>query len=106
MNELVMLYVTFANVDEARRIARALLEARLVACANIQAPHTALYHWQGEVQENDEVAVWFKTKSELIVHASERIKTMHSHDVPCVVALPIQGGNAQFLEWIDREVGQ
>lgn len=105
MNDFAMLYATFANAEEARDIARALVEARLVACANIQPPHTAIYHWQDEVREDSEVAVWFKTKRDLVVHASERIKAMHSNEIPCVVALPIQGGNAAFLEWIDREAG-
>lgn len=105
MDELVMLYVTFPDADEARTISRALVEARLAACANIQPPHTAIYNWQGELREESEVAVIFKTKRELIVHASERIKTMHSNEVPCVVALPIQGGNADFIEWLYREAG-
>lgn len=105
MDELVMLYATFSDADEARTIARALLEVRLVACANIQAPHTAIYRWQDEMREESEVAVWFKTKRELVVHASERIKTMHSSEIPCVVALPIQAGNGDFLEWISRETG-
>jgi periplasmic divalent cation tolerance protein len=105
MDELVMLYTTFSDADEARTIARTLVEARLVACANIQAPHTAIYHWQDEVREDSEVAVWFKTKRELVVHASERIKAMHASEIPCVVALPIQAGNADFLEWIYREAG-
>ena len=105
MNELVMLYTTFADADEAGRIARALVESELAACANIQAPHQAIYRSNGEIRQSAEVAVWFKTKRELVVHASERIKVMHSYDVPCVVAVPIQGGNLDFIDWIYRETG-
>ena len=105
MTELVMVYATFADSDEARRIAHAVVEAKLVACANIQAPHSAVYRWQGETKEESEVAAWFKTKRELVVHLSERIKAMHSYDVPCIVAVPIQGGNLDFIEWIHREAG-
>lgn len=104
MEELALLYVTCANSDEAKTIARALVQDRLVACANILGSMTSVYRWEGAVAEEEEVAMLLKTRRDMTVHVAERIKTMHSYDLPCVVALPIQGGNPDFLAWLHREV--
>ncbi|MDA1100381.1 MAG: divalent-cation tolerance protein CutA [Proteobacteria bacterium] len=104
MEELTLLYVTCANGDEAKTIARALVGDRLVACANILGPMTSIYRWNGEVAEQEEVAMLLKTRSDMTAHVAERVKAMHSHDLPCVVGLPIQGGNPEFLTWLRREI--
>jgi periplasmic divalent cation tolerance protein len=104
MTQPTLLYVTCAKHEEARRIARTLLEERLIACANIMPPHTAVYRWEGSVQEEPEVAMLLKTQAEMTGRISERIRELHSYSVPCVVALPIQGGNPDFLTWIEQEV--
>lgn len=104
MSALALLYVTCANHQEALRIARALVEEKLVACANILPQHTAVYSWEGEVRDEPEVAMLLKTRADRTATVSERIKSMHSYSVPCVVALPIQGGNPEFLLWIGQEV--
>lgn len=105
MSELVLLYVTCANHQEALRIARILVEERLVACANIMPQHTAVYGWEGQVRDEPEVAMLLKTQAEMTARVSERIKSLHSYSIPCVVALPIQGGNPDFLLWIGQQVG-
>jgi len=105
MESVSLLYVTCEDSDEARRIGRALVAERLVACANVLAPHTAIYRWQGEVQEDAEVAMIVKTRTALVDEVSSRIKALHSYDVPCVVALPVAAGNAAFLRWIADETG-
>ncbi|MBM3489435.1 MAG: divalent-cation tolerance protein CutA [Alphaproteobacteria bacterium] len=102
----LFVYVTCANQDEAKRIGRVLVEARLVACANVMAPHTAIYRWQGKLAEEAETALVLKTRAELLVHVSERIRQMHSYKLPCIVALPIVGGHAPYLQWIEGETGE
>lgn len=104
MDELALLYVTCANADEAKTIARTLVADRLVACANILGAMTAIYRWEGEIAEDEEVALLLKTRRDMTVHVAERIKTMHSYELPCVVGLPIQGGNPDFLAWLLHEV--
>ena len=54
--------------------------------------------------EEEEVAMLLKTRRDMTVHVAERIKSMHSYDLPCVIGLPIQGGNPDFLAWLHREV--
>tara|TARA_R110002167_G_scaffold16096_2_gene63533 strand:- start:76 stop:399 length:324 start_codon:yes stop_codon:yes gene_type:complete len=104
MSGLTLLYVTCAHHQEALRIARVLVEERLVACANIMAPHTAVYRWAEQVRDEPEVAMLLKTQADMTARVSERIKSLHSYSVPCMVALPIQGGNPDFLTWVGQEV--
>jgi periplasmic divalent cation tolerance protein len=76
-----------------------------VACANILGEMTSIYQWQGALEEQEEVAVLLKTRRDLTDAVTERIKSLHSYDLPCVINLPIQGGNPDFLSWLQGEVG-
>ena len=98
-----LIYVTAGSRDEALAIARELVNSRLAACANILAGTTSVYHWEGEVCEEEEVSLILKTRDDLVERLVEKVKDLHSYDCPCVVSLPISGGNAAFLEWIDAE---
>ena len=104
MEEPVLLYLTCANKDEAKTIARTLIDERLIACANILGKMTSVYRWEGTVVEDEEIAVLLKTRRDLAARATERVKELHSYDLPCVVGLPIQGGNPDFIGWLNCEV--
>jgi periplasmic divalent cation tolerance protein len=101
--EAFWVYVTAENEAEAKLIARAVVEERLAACANLLGGIQSVYWWDGKVCEGEEVAFVLKTsnarKSELI----DRIKQLHSYDCPCIVCLPIADGNRDFLKWITKE---
>lgn len=99
----VFLYVTTEGRDQAVEIGAALIESRLAACVNILDNMTSLFWWDGGVQEGRECVLIAKTRKELIDPATELIKEVHSYDCPCVVALPIEGGNRDFLTWIGME---
>jgi periplasmic divalent cation tolerance protein len=98
-----MIYVTTSSREEALRIGRAVVADRLAACANVLPGITSVYRWQGEVQEEGETALILKTRSDLVERLTARVKELHSYDCPCVVALPIAGGNPDFLQWIAEE---
>jgi len=98
-----LLYVTTSSEEEAKAIGRMLVEERLAACVNLLGPITSFYWWEGGVQEDGEVALIAKTKAHLVDEAVLRIKNVHSYKCPCVVALPIEAGNPEFLAWIDEE---
>jgi len=100
---LQWLYVTAANEQEAETIARTLVEERLAACANVLGPMRSFYWWEGKVQDEREVALVLKTRRDLSAAATKRILALHSYSCPCVVALDIDGGNADFLKWIGDE---
>jgi periplasmic divalent cation tolerance protein len=98
-----MIYITTSSRDEALRIGRTVVADRLAACANVLPGVTSVYRWQGEVQEDGETALILKTRSDLVERLTARVKELHSYDCPCVVALPIAGGNPDFLQWIAEE---
>jgi periplasmic divalent cation tolerance protein len=98
-----MIYITTSSRDEALRIGRTVVADRLAACANVLPGVTSVYRWQGEVQEDGETALILKTRSDLVERITQRVKELHSYDCPCVVALPIAGGNPDFLQWIAEE---
>jgi periplasmic divalent cation tolerance protein len=101
LNRLV--YMTAGSIEEARRIGRALVEERLVACVNLIEGMKSIYRWQGAVEEGNEVVIIAKTTAGRVGPLIERVKALHSYDVPCVVALPIESGNPDFMAWIARE---
>lgn len=101
-----MIYVTAGSQDEALSIGTTLVEERLVACANVLGDITSVYWWDGAVQEETEVALVLKTRSDLVERVTSRVKELHGYACPCVVALPIAGGNPDFLAWITAETRQ
>jgi periplasmic divalent cation tolerance protein len=101
--EFISIYMTCADEAEARKIATSLLDERLIACANITAPHKALYNWNGKREESSEVAVIMKTRADLFVRAREKARALHSYECPCIVALPVVNGHGPFLDWIESE---
>ena len=103
MAEPVVLYITVPNREEGLRIGRALVEEKLAACANVIDGLTSIFRWEGAVQEESEALLIAKTDRALIDAASDLVKLEHSYECPCVVALPIIGGNQDFLGWISAE---
>jgi len=101
--ELVWCYVTCASSEEALAIGRAVVEARLAACANLLPGLTSIYHWQGRIETGSETALVLKTRADLVDALTAKVGALHSYSVPCVVALPIRGGNADYLAWLASE---
>ncbi len=98
-----LIYVTASSKGEAAAIGRKLVEERLCACANVVDGVTSFYWWDGALQEDAEAVLIAKTREDLVAAVTERIKELHGYACPCVVALPITGGNQDFLDWIERE---
>lgn len=98
-----LLYITAGSRDEAKKIGRALVEARLAACANIIDGMDSIYWWQGKLTEDREAVLIIKTRADLVSAVTARIKALHSYTVPCVVALPILDGNPDYIDWIGQE---
>ena len=98
-----LIYMTASNDAEARTIARILVQERLAACVNILAGMRSVYHWEGEIQEESEIVLIAKTRRDRVPALTDRVTEIHSYDCPCVVAIPIDGGNPDFLDWIDAE---
>ncbi len=104
--ESYSVYVTAKDEAEAKNIARTVVEERLVACANLLGSIQSVYWWDGKVCEDGEVALILKTTGDRKAELIERIKTLHSYDVPCITCHPITDGNPDFLKWIADETGR
>ncbi|MBI2973862.1 MAG: divalent-cation tolerance protein CutA [Armatimonadetes bacterium] len=103
MNHVVVL-VTGPSADEAERIGRALVEERLAACANLIPSISSAYWWKGKIEEASEALLVLKTRQDLVERLVTRVRALHSYTVPEVIALPILGGNPDYLQWIDDSV--
>ena len=98
-----LVYMTFPDREAALSICRRLVEDRLVACANVLGAATSLYRWDGKLCEDAEVVAVAKTSTALVGAVTDAVKSLHPYDCPCVVALPIAGGNPAYLAWLDAE---
>lgn len=103
MMKHALLYITAGSAQEAASIARELLDARLIACANIIDGAKSLYRWEGKIAEESEVVLIAKTRGDLVEKVIDRVRQLHSYDCPCIVAVEIVAGNPAFLDWIDGE---
>ena len=102
--EPTLLYITASNREEAISIARELVHSRLVACANIVEHAMSMYWWQGEIEHDTEALVIAKTLSSHVDRAVAKAKELHSNSCPCVLAVPIVGGNPEYIAWLRAEV--
>ncbi len=99
------IYMTAKDKAEARDIGRHLVESRLAACVNILDTMNSMYVWQGEFQDDTETVLIAKTTEDMVPELITAVKARHSYDCPCITALPIEGGNPDFLQWIVDQVG-
>ena len=104
-DQVLSVYVTAADAAEATRIGRALVEEGLAACANVLPGHTAIYRWEGKLEEGAEAAFLAKTTAARFEALRIRVRALHSYALPCVVAFPAAAGDADFLAWVRGEVG-
>ena len=102
--EYAFVLVTAENSQEARRIADALLGARLAACVNTVNGVISRYWWQGALEEATESLLIIKTKRSCISEITTLVKSLHSYSLPEVIALPIIGGNPDYLAWINETI--
>jgi periplasmic divalent cation tolerance protein len=101
----LFIYMTTKDRKEARRIGKTLVEEKLAACVNILDGMNSFYFWEGKLCDEQEAVLIAKTMDSLLPRFVRRAKQLHSYRVPCIVAIPIIGGNRKFLSWMARETG-
>ncbi|MEX2502805.1 MAG: divalent-cation tolerance protein CutA [Trueperaceae bacterium] len=105
MTDLRTVYMTAPDEATAARLARKLLELRLIACANVLPAVRSWYRWEGDVHDDAEVALLCKTRAELLPELQREAALLHPYDVPCIVAWPIASGHEPYLDWVRQETG-
>ena len=106
MPNINFLYSTAPDLETARKIAGALIEAKLAACVNMLPAMRSVYQWEGAVEEAEEVSLFVKTTREAAAAASELIRKTHPYETPCVLSFEAAGPglNPDFAKWIEVEV--
>ena len=99
----ILIYSTFPDQQTAQNIAAVVIKGKLAACANIFPAHQSLYEWEGEIKNDTEVAVIFKSTDEKFAALKTVILDKHPYDTPCIVVLPITDGHSPFLEWVSQQ---
>jgi periplasmic divalent cation tolerance protein len=94
-------FTTVSNDDDARRLARAIVESRLAACVNLIPGVRSIYEWQSVIHEDQEIILMIKTRRDAVAQLIEFIKKNHPYELPELIELPIDGGNPAYLNWID-----
>ena len=100
----IVILITTDNAEEAQQISRVLLEQRKAACVNIIAKVDSHFWWEDRLDSAQESLLVVKTKASLLPEIIDLVKKTHSYDVPEIIALPIIGGNQDYLEWIEKSV--
>jgi periplasmic divalent cation tolerance protein len=101
----VVVFVTTSGEEEAEKIASLLLEQRRAACVSVVPRVNSRFWWQGKLDSAQESLLIIKTRAALVPELTEIVKKAHSYTVPEIVALPIVGGNRDYLNWVDQETG-
>ena len=101
---MIIVVTSCATRDEAERIAAALVSERLAACAQI-LPVTSVYRWEGVVERAEEHVLHIKTRAALAVPVEQRVRALHSYELPEVLVMRAAGGSTEYLAWVDAETG-
>lgn len=100
----IVVFVTAKDKVEAERIARGLLEDKLVACVNILDGVKSMFWWEGKVDESQEALLILKSRKDRFSHIVKKVKSLHSYDLPEIIAMPIVEGSKDYLGWIGSSV--
>ena len=102
---IVSVYAIFSNGEEAELIGRQVVEERLAACINILGTVRSIYRWQGGLEQAEETAAILKTTGDQADRLIARIAALHSYDVPCIVAWPVEQLFSPYAQWVEDSVG-
>jgi periplasmic divalent cation tolerance protein len=98
--EVIVVYITAPNEEEASKIAKTIVGERLAGCVNIVKGIRSIYSWQGKIEDDSEVLMIVKTQRHLFESLKMRVKELHSYTVPEIIALPIIEGSEDYLGWL------
>jgi periplasmic divalent cation tolerance protein len=96
-----MVYVTTASKAEAEKIAQTLIEEHLIACANILGPVSSHFHWKDKIDSAEEFLMILKSRVDLFAVLEQRVRALHSYDVPEILAVPIVEGSKAYFDWMN-----
>jgi periplasmic divalent cation tolerance protein len=102
-SDILIVLMAASGREEATRIAQALVSEKLAACANVVPAVTSIFHWKGRVQKNREALLIVKTTGRRYPALEKTMQAMHSYELPEIVAVRVDRGLDQYLEWVRKE---
>lgn len=99
--KIIFVYITCKNKEEAISIGKSLVIAKLAGCVNILENMTSIYEWKGQLEEANEVVLIAKTNESLFDEVVSHVKRIHSYSIPCILSIPIQNGNNEYIKWLE-----
>jgi len=100
MTDISVVFVTMGKPEEASAMGRVLVEEKLVACVNIIPRIRSIYWWKGEVCDDEEVLIIMKTRTSLVPSLKNRIRELHSYEVPEIISFKVDQGLQDYLDWV------
>lgn len=104
MIDKILVLTTCGSAEEAKRIARALVESNLAACVAVTPGIRSVYRWEGAIEESEEWSLTVKSRRDLFERLSAELCRLHSYKTPEILALPVVEGGAAYLQWMDGEL--
>ncbi len=106
LDKYTVILATASCKKEAEAIAQELLAEKLIACANILGPISSHFHWEGKLEVSEEFLLLMKSRLDLFDAVANRVRVLHTYEVPEVLALPILAGSKKYLEWLGESLKQ
>ena len=104
-NQFIQIITTVDEKEIAEKIAKKVVEKRMVACAQIIGPIKSIYWWKEKIEESEEWMVVMKSKKEFFKKVEKVIRDIHPYEVPEIIAFPVIEGYEEYLKWLDEEIG-
>jgi periplasmic divalent cation tolerance protein len=101
---IVFAYVTCRNKSEAKKIGKVLLQERLAACINIFDKMHSMYWWNGKIEAANETVLIANTTRKTFPGLSLKVKSLHSHSIPCILQIPVSNGIPEYVDWLFNNV--
>ena len=104
--DLLVVYITVGSAEEGERLASTLVEEKLAACVNRLGGIRSTYAWEGKIQTDQEELLIVKTSTAVFDRLEQRVRELHSYEVPEIIAVPVVCGNQAYLKWVAETLGQ
>ena len=100
LEQIAVIFSNFSSQDSAKAVAKQLMDENLATCANIMAPHYAIYPWDEQIQEEEETATLFKTPIEKKDALVKRLREIHPYDLPPIIAYEAEATD-DYVKWLN-----
>ncbi|MES9993441.1 MAG: divalent-cation tolerance protein CutA [Candidatus Thiodiazotropha sp.] len=99
---LLLILCTAPDRECGLKLANSLLEQNLAACVNLTSPVTSVYRWQGKVEQSEEILLLIKTTEKKYPEVEAALRTLHPYELPEIIAVPLEQGLDDYLDWVER----